>query len=120
MKNFKETYEKFKKNQTDATVAAKANLYKATLSRIKKETIPPNRNYLWSLAMALELSLDETEELFAACGLYMASQYHLTDLEKERENIIKECIANGKYNLLELNIRLYEEGYRLLGNKGTN
>lgn len=93
---------------------------RATLSRIKKETNSSERNYLWALAMALELSVDETEELFAACGLCMDSQYHLTDLEKERENIIKECIANGKYNLLELNIRLYEEGYRLLGNKGTN
>ena len=120
MKSFKETYEALKKNQSDAAVATKANLYKATLSRMKNETIPPNRNYLWALAMALELSINETEELFAACGLCMSSQYHLTDLEKEREKIIKECIANGKYNLLKLNIHLYEEGYRLLGNKGTN
>ena len=41
-------------------------------------------------------------------------------LKKEREGIIKDCIAKGKYSVVELNIRLYEEGYQILGNKGAN
>ena len=41
-------------------------------------------------------------------------------MEKERESIIKDCIAKGKYSVVELNIRLYEAGYQILGNKGTN
>ena len=120
MKSFRETYESLKKGQRDAAVAAKANLHKSTLSRIKNEVIPPKRDYLWSLAMALELTMDETDELFSSCGLCMASQYHLNGMEKEREGIIKDCIAKGKYSVVELNIRLYEAGYQLLGNKGTN
>lgn len=119
MKSFRETYESLKKGQRDATIAAKANLHKSTLSRIKNEVIPPKRDYLWSLAMALELTMDETDELFSSCGLCLASQYHLTDLEKEREDIIKECISAGKYSVMELDIRLYEAGYQPLGNKGT-
>ena len=119
MKSFRETYESLKKGQRDATVAAKANLHKSTLSRIKNEVIPPKRDYLWSLVMALELTMDEADELFSSCGLCMDSQYHLTDSEKERENIIKDCITNGRYSVVELDIRLYEEGHRPLGNKGT-
>ena len=119
MKSFRETYESLKKGQRDAAVAAKANLHKSTLSRIKNEVIPPKRDYLWSLAMALELTMDETDELFSSCGLCLASQYHLTDSEKERENIIKDCITNGRYSVVELDIRLYEAGHQPLGNKGT-
>lgn len=63
--------------------------------------------------------MDETDELFSSCGLCLASQYHLTDSEKERENIIKDCITNGRYSVVELDIRLYEAGHQPLGNKGT-
>ena len=45
---------------------------------------------------------------------------NLNGMEKEREGIIKDCIAKGKYSVVELNIRLYEEGYQILGNKGAN
>ena len=110
----------YRGKRSDAAVAKKANLHKSTFSRIKNELIPPKRNYLWSLAMSLELTLDEADELFSSCGLCMASQYHLTDMEKEREGIIKDCIAKEKYSVVELNIRLYEAGYQLLGNKGAN
>ena len=120
MQSFKEVYEKYRGSRSDAAVAKKANLHKSTFSRIKNELIPPKRNYLWSLSMSLELTLDEADELFSSCGLYMASQYHLTDMEKEREGIIKDCIAKGKYSVVELNIRLYEAGYQILGNKGAN
>ena len=39
---------------------------------------------------------------------------------QEREGIIKDCIAKKKYSVVELNIRLYEAGYQILGNKGAN
>ena len=64
------------------------------------------RNYLWSLVMSLELTMDETDELFSSYGLCMASQYHLTDMEKRKTCITKDCIAKGKYSVVELNIRL--------------
>ena len=118
MKSFKETYEMYRKEESDATIAARANLHKSTLSRMKSEAIPANRNYLWSLAMALELTLEKTDELFAASGLCMRSKYHLTDREKKRESIIEECIRQKKYSVIDLNIRLYDAGYKLLGNKG--
>ena len=119
MQSFKEVYEKYRGNRSDAAVAKKANLHKSTFSRIKNELIPPKRDYLWSLAMALELTMDEADELFSSCGLCMDSQYHLTDSEKERGNIIKDCITNGRYSVVELDIRLYEAGHQPLGNKGT-
>lgn len=82
MQSFKEVYEKYRGKRSDAAVAKKANLHKSTFSRIKNELIPPKRNYLWSLAMSLELTLDEADELFSSCGLCMASQYHLTDMQR--------------------------------------
>ena len=120
MQSFKEVYEKYRGNRSDAAVAEKANLYKATLARIKAEEIAPNRNYLWSLALALELTVEEADELFAACGLCLASQYHLNRSDKDREIIIVECLNRKKFNVVRLNIRLYESGYRLLGNRGLN
>ena len=48
MKSFAEVYEEMKKGETDAEIARRANLDKSTLSRLKKESIPANRNYLWS------------------------------------------------------------------------
>lgn len=120
MKRFAEVYERFKKriNQTDSVIARKANMYNATLSRLKAETIRSNRTYLWSLALALELNMEEADELFASAGLYMQSQFYLTDIEKKQENIIKNCINQKRYDVMEINIKLYEAGYPLLGNKG--
>lgn len=120
MKSFKETYESYRGKKLDSAVAEKANLHKSTLSRMKNELIPANRNYLWSLALALELTMGETDTLFTAAGLCMASQYHLTAMEKRREEIIKKHIDQQKYDIIRLNIYLYEHGYKLLGNKGIN
>ena len=119
MMSFKEVYEKFKCNQTDAAVARKANLNKATLSRIIRELLPANRNYLWSLCFALELNLDQSEELFAAAGIYMNSSYHMSEQEKNREKFLKECINKKQYNVIKRNIQLFEKNYRLLGNKAV-
>lgn len=117
MKSFKEIYEKFKCNKTDAAVARKANLNKTTLSRIIRESIPANRNYLWCLCFALELNLMQSKELFASAGLWMNSSYHLSDQEKEREEFLKECINQKQYNIIKINIQLFEKGHILLGNK---
>ena len=117
MKSFKEIYEKFKYNKTDAAVARKANLNKTTLSRIIRESIPANRNYLWCLCFALELNLMQSKKLFASAGLWMNSSYHLSDQEKEREEFLKECINKKQYNVIELNVELYGMGYQLLGNQ---
>ena len=119
MMSFKEVYEKFKCNKTDAAVARKANLNKTTLSRIIRELIPANRNYLWSLCFALELNLDQSEELFAAAGIYMNSSYHMSEQEKDREKFLKECINKKQYNVIKINIQLFEKNYRLLGNKAV-
>lgn len=40
MQSFKEVYEKYRGNRSDAAVAKKANLHKSTFSRIKNELIP--------------------------------------------------------------------------------
>lgn len=119
MMSFKEVYEKFKCNKTDAAVARKANLNKATLSRIIRELIPANRNYLWSLCFALELNLDQSEELFDAAGIHMNRPYHMSEREKDREKFLKECINKKQYNVIKINIQLFEKNYRLLGNKAV-
>lgn len=117
MMSFKEVYEKFKCNKTDAAVARKANLNKTTLSRIIRELIPANRNYLWSLCFALELNLNQSEELFDAAGIHMNRSYHMSEREKDREKFLKECINKKQYNVIELNAELYGMGYQLLGNQ---
>ena len=119
MMSFKEVYEKFKCNKTDAAVARKANLNKTTLSRIIRELIPANRNYLWSLCFALELNLNQSEELFDAAGIHMNRSYHMSEREKDREKFLKECINKKQYNVIKINIQLFEKNYRLLGNKAV-
>ena len=69
MKSFKETYESYRGKKLDSAVAEKANLHKSTLSRMKNELIPANRNYLWSLALALELTMGETDTLLLTIHL---------------------------------------------------
>lgn len=117
MKSFAEVYEEMKKGETDAEIARRANLNKSTLSRLKAESIPANRNYLWSLSFALKANIAQAEQLFAAGGLCFESTYHLSDEEKRREEFLKKCMESGKNNVIEINIKLYEMGYKLLGTK---
>ena len=115
MKSFAEVYEEMKKGETDAEIARRANLDKSTLSKLKKESIPANRNYLWSLSFALKANIAQVEQLFAAGGLCFESTYHLSGEEKRREEFLKKCMESGKHNVIEINIELYEMGYKLLG-----
>lgn len=115
MKSFAEVYEEMKKGETDAEIARRANLNKSTLSKLKKELIPANRNYLWSLCFALKTNLEQAEQLFAAGGLCFESTYHLSFEEKRREEFLRKCMEFDKHNVIEINIELYEMGYKLLG-----
>lgn len=120
MKTFKETYEGFKNDKTDAEIADRANLSRTTLAHLIQESIRAKRNLLWSLCSALELNLAQSKELFSSASLCMDSSYHLSNQEKEREKFLRECIVKEEYDVAKLNGKLAEKGYQLLGNRKKN
>ena len=61
-----------------------------------------------ALALALELSLDDTKDLIGRAG------YALTNSSKF-DLIIKYFIEQGNYNVVEINMALYEFDQPLLG-----
>lgn len=91
-----------KKGMTDPNVYKKANIDRKLFSKIR--CVPdykPNRKTVIALALALELNLDETLDLLKSAG-YTLSQGNRFDL------IIRYCVEQGKYNVIEVNTILFE------------
>ena len=94
---------------TDAQVYKKAGLDRKLFSKIRcNRDYKPSRLTALSLALALELNLDETADLLSRAGLAL-SPSSLSDM------IIKYCIVNRIYDLYEVNSLLYEYDQQLLG-----
>ena len=91
-----------KKGFTDPQVYKKANLDRKLFSKIKcTPDYTPKRKTIIALALALELNLDETLDLLKSAG-YTLSQGSRFDL------IIRYCVEQGKYNVIEVNTILFE------------
>lgn len=115
---FNEVFEKFKKQNnagTYADICRKANLRQDTLSRLRREEIHPTRDYLWALAIALKINIDETEELFNSCGLSIHGGYRLQDVEEKRERAFEFCINHG-WSIKKVNEELKKRNLITLGN----
>ena len=93
----------------DSEIYKKALLSKQHFSKIRNNAnYKPTKATAISLALALELNLEETTDLIGRAG------YALTNSSKF-DLIIRYAIENGKYNLVEVNCMLFEHDQSLLG-----
>ena len=98
-----------KTGKKDAEIYKKANISKQHFSKIRNNpNYKPTKPTAIALALALELSLEDTKDLIGRAG------YALTNSSKF-DLIIRYFIEQGNYNVVEINIALYEFDQTLLG-----
>ena len=93
----------------DSEVYKKANLSKQHFSKIRNNPgYKPTKQTAIALALALELDLEGTRDLIGRAG-YALTNSSTFDL------IIRYFIEQGNYNVVEINVALYEFDQALLG-----
>ena len=98
-----------KSGKKDSEIYKKANISKQHFSKIKNNPqYKPSKATALALAVALELDVDQTRELIGRAG------YALTNSSKQ-DLIVKFFIENKQYDIMEINIALYEFDQGLLG-----
>lgn len=98
-----------KTGKKDSEIYKKANISKQHFSKIRNNPdYKPTKPTAIALALALELSLEDTKDLIGRAG------YALTNSSKF-DLIIQFFIEEGIYNVVEINIALYEFDQNLLG-----
>lgn len=98
-----------KSGHKNSTIYKRANMSKQHFSKlIKNPTTNPTKPTAIALALALELDLEKTRDLIGRAG-YTLSNSSIFDL------IIQYYIEHKSYNVVEINITLYEFDQSLLG-----
>ena len=98
-----------KTGKKDSEIYKKALLSKQHFSKIRNNPdYKPTKQTAIALALALELDLDTAKDLIGRAG------YALTNSSKF-DLIIRYCIEQKNYNLVEINFILFEHDQSLLG-----
>ena len=93
------------KGLTDAQVYKKAGVSKGTFNKILNGgTKRPSIETVSALAMALELSYDQTVQLLASAGMAFSDS-------SKFDIIVRYFIENGEYNIWKLDEQLIKYGY---------
>lgn len=98
-----------KRGKKDSEIYKKANISKQHFSKIRNNPdYKPTKPTAIALALALELDLEATKDLIGRAG------YTLTNSSKF-DLIIRYFIEQHKFNIVEINLALYEFDQPLLG-----
>ena len=97
------------KGYTDVDVYKRANVDRKHFSKIRtdKDYVPKKRTAL-AFALALKLNIDEAKDFLGRAG-YAFSPSSKTDL------IVQYFIENQVYEIMTINLALYEHNEPLLG-----
>lgn len=94
---------------SDTQVYKRANIDRRLFSKIRSnKEYNPKRQTAVSLALALELNMDETRDLLGRAGMALSTS-------SKFDLIISYCIQNGIYDIIRINAILFDYGQPLLG-----
>ncbi|HIR63724.1 MAG TPA: RNase III inhibitor, partial [Candidatus Faecousia faecigallinarum] len=96
------------RGMTDVQVYKRANLDRKLFSKLRKEGYNPSKPTAIALAIALELNLDQTQDLLRRAG-YALSASNKADV------IVSYFIQEGIFDIYTINEALFSYGQKLLG-----